>query len=53
MPLSRELAVPIYRLEEWRDCALAGIDSGRKERENDPLEKQLDDTNRRSGGRVW
>lgn len=47
--LSRELAVPIYRLEEWRDRALAGIDAGLKERENDPVERQLDDANRRIG----
>lgn len=47
--LSRELAVPIFRLEEWRDRALAGIDGGLKERENDPVEKQLDDANRRIG----
>jgi hypothetical protein len=47
--ISREVAVPIYRLEEWRDRALAGIDSGLKERENDPVEKQLDDANRRIG----
>lgn len=47
--LSRELAVPIYRLEEWRDRALAGMDAGLKERENDPVEKQLDDANRRIG----
>lgn len=47
--LSRELAVPIYRLEQWRDRALAGIDVGLKERENDPLEKQLDEANRRIG----
>jgi len=47
--LSRELAMPIYRLEEWRDRALAGIDVGLKERENDPVEKQLDDANRRIG----
>lgn len=47
--LSRELAVPIYRLEEWRDRALAGMDGGLKERENDPVEKQLDDANRRIG----
>ena len=46
---SRELAVPIFRLEEWRDRALAGIDVGLKERENDPVEKQLDDANRRIG----
>jgi transposase len=47
--LSRELAVPIYRLEEWRDRALAGIDVGLKERENDPVEQQLNDANRRIG----
>lgn len=47
--LSRELAVPIFRLEAWRDRALAGMDAGLKERENDPLEQQLDDANRRIG----
>lgn len=47
--LSRELAVPIYRLEEWRDRALASIDVGLKERENDPVEQQLNDANRRIG----
>ncbi|HOI38682.1 MAG TPA: IS3 family transposase [Bacillota bacterium] len=47
--LSREVAVPIYRLEQWRDRALAGIDAGLKERENDPVERQLDDANRRIG----
>lgn len=47
--ISRELALPIYRLEEWRDRALAGIDAGLKERENDPVERQLDEANRRIG----
>jgi transposase len=47
--LARELAVPIFRLEAWRDRALAGIEAGLKERENDPVEKQLDDANRRIG----
>lgn len=47
--LSRELAVPIFRLEEWRDRALAGIDVGLKERESDPVEQQLNDANRRIG----
>jgi transposase len=45
--LSRELAVPIVRLEEWRNRALAGIDADLEERENDPVEKQLDEANRR------
>lgn len=47
--ISREVAVPIYKLELWRDRALAGIDAGLKERENDPVERQLDDANRRIG----
>ncbi|MCX8085695.1 MAG: hypothetical protein N3C63_02210, partial [Rhodocyclaceae bacterium] len=47
--LSRELAVPIVRLEEWRDRALAGMEAGLREREGDPLERQLDDANRRIG----
>lgn len=47
--LSRELAVSIYRLEQWRDRALAGIDTGLREREDDPLEKPLDEANRRIG----
>ena len=47
--VSREVAVPIYKLERWRDRALAGIDAGLKERENDPVERQLDEANRRIG----
>jgi hypothetical protein len=47
--LSREVAVPSYKLEQWRDRALAGIDAGLKERENDPVVKQLDEANRRIG----
>jgi transposase len=47
--VSREVAVPIYKLEQWRDRALAGIDAGLKERENDPVARQLDDANRRIG----
>lgn len=47
--VSREVSVPIYKLEQWRDRALAGIDGGLKERENDPVEKQLDEANRRIG----
>lgn len=47
--LSREVSVPIYKLEQWRDRALAGIDAGLKERESDPVVKQLDEANRRIG----
>jgi hypothetical protein len=47
--ISREVSVPIYKLEQWRDLALAGIDAGLKERENDPVERQLDEAKRRIG----
>lgn len=47
--VSRDVSVPIYRLEEWRDRALAGMDAGLKERENDPLEAKLGDATRRIG----
>jgi len=47
--ISREVSVPIYRLEEWRDRALAGMDAGLKERENDPLEAKLGEATRRIG----
>jgi hypothetical protein len=47
--ISREVSVPIFKLEQWRDRALAGIDVGLKERENDPLVQQLEDAKRRIG----
>ena len=47
--VSREVSVPIYKLEQWRERALAGIDAGLKERQNDLVEKQLDEANRRVG----
>lgn len=47
--LSREVGVPIFTLEKWRERALAGIDAGLKERENDPVERQLDEAKRRIG----
>jgi len=47
--ISREVSVPIYKLERWRDRALAGIEAGLRERENDPVERQLDEANRRIG----
>jgi len=50
--ISREGSVPIDQLAGWRDRALAGIDAGRKERENDPVERPLDEAKRRIGERV-
>jgi hypothetical protein len=50
--VSCEVAVPIYKLEGWRDRALAGIDASLKERENDPAERQFDEAKRRIGDLV-
>ncbi len=47
--ISREVSVQIYKLEQWRDRALVGIDAGLKVRENDPVVQQLDDAKRRIG----
>lgn len=47
--LSRELGVEIYRLEQWRSKALAGIETALKEREGDPLKKDLDQAMKRIG----
>jgi transposase len=47
--LSRELGVEIYRLEKWRDRALAGIDAGLKTRPTDPLQAELDAAIKRVG----
>jgi hypothetical protein len=47
--LSRELGVEIYRLEEWRDKALSAIDAGLKNRQDDPLSRELDAAKRHIG----
>ncbi len=47
--LSRELAVEIYRLEEWRDKALSGMDLGLRDRQQDPLSHDLDAAKRHIG----
>ncbi len=41
--------MPIYAIEQWRACALAGLYAGLKERGNDPLERRLGGARRRSG----
>jgi len=40
--LSRELGVEPYRLERWREKALAGMEAGLKERRGDPVSNELD-----------
>jgi hypothetical protein len=47
--LSRELGVEVYRLEEWREKALIGMEAGLKERDCDPLRLELDRTLKRVG----
>ena len=47
--LSRELGVEIYRLEQWREKALSGIDEALKDRTGDPLATELDAAKRHIG----
>ncbi len=48
--LSRELALPIARLEAWRQEGLAGLHAGLSSRPDaDPVQFRLDDANRRIG----
>jgi transposase-like protein len=47
--ISREMGVEIYRLEQWRDKGLSGIDAALKQREGDPVQAELDAAMRRVG----
>jgi transposase len=47
--LSRELGVELYRLEKWRDAALAGMEDALKARNGDPLQVELDNAMKRLG----
>ncbi len=47
--LSREVGVEIYRLEEWRERALAGLELSLKNRQGDPLSEALDAAKRHIG----
>ncbi len=47
--LSREVSVEIYRLEEWRERALAGLELGLKNRQGEPLAEALDAAKRHIG----
>ena len=47
--LSRELGVEVYRLEKWRDAALAGMEEALKARGGDPLKVELDNAMKRLG----
>ena len=39
--LSRELGLPLFKLEQWRQKAEAALEGALKERESDPAETQL------------
>ena len=47
--LSREFSVEIYRLEEWREAALSGMEAGLKSRQGDPVQAELDTAMKRIG----
>ncbi len=48
--LSRELGVEMFRLDEWRDKALAGIEGTLKQRnDGDPMKVELDAALKRIG----
>jgi hypothetical protein len=47
--LSRELNIESYRLEQWLEKALSGIDESLKKRQNNPAQAELSQAMRRSG----
>ncbi len=47
--LSREVGVEIYRLEEWRERAVAGLELGLKDRHGEPVAEALDAAKRHIG----
>ena len=47
--LSREMGVEIYRLEEWRERAVAGLEVGLKSHQGEPLAEALDAAKRHIG----
>ena len=47
--LSREVGVEVYRLEQWKARALAGLELGLKARDGEPLAAELDAAKRHIG----
>ena len=47
--LSREVGVEVYRLEQWREKAVGGIDEALEDRTGDPLQVELDAAMRHIG----
>jgi transposase len=47
--LSGRFGLPVYKLEEWRQRGIVGIDAGLRERDGDPKERALAEAHRRIG----
>jgi hypothetical protein len=47
--VSREVGVESYRLEQWREKALLGVDEALRDRTGDPLQLELDQAMRHIG----
>ena len=47
--VSREIGVPLYQLEAWRDKALAGMEEALKASVHDPAERKLAEAQRQIG----
>ena len=50
--LSREVGVEIYRLEDWRDRAVAGLERGLQARQGDLVAEALDAAAKRHIGEL-
>lgn len=47
--VSRDLGVESYRLEKWKDQALASIEAGLRDRQGDPIAEELDKAQKQIG----
>ena len=47
--VSRDVGVEVYRLEQWREKALSGIELALKDRTGEPLQEELDAAKRHIG----
>ena len=47
--MSRQFGVEIFRLEQWREKAIAGIEAALKDRKGDPVKAELDTAMKRIG----
>ena len=47
--LSREIQVPPFEIEQWREAFLSGAEAGLKKRGGDPLEREITRTRAKLG----